>query len=66
MTVEKNAGQSVATPGRDWFRSAAVYQICPRDFAASNGDGVGDLRGVISKLRGTGPGNYSAANSQQP
>ncbi|MET1065302.1 MAG: alpha-glucosidase, partial [Arthrobacter sp.] len=35
---------------RDWFRSAVVYQIYPRSFADSNGDGIGDLRGIISKL----------------
>ncbi|MEZ5219217.1 MAG: alpha-amylase family glycosyl hydrolase [Ilumatobacteraceae bacterium] len=33
-----------------WFRSAVVYQIYPRSFADSNGDGVGDLGGVIEKL----------------
>ncbi|MDQ4491876.1 alpha-glucosidase [Sinomonas sp. ASV486] len=35
---------------RDWFHSAVVYQIYPRSFADSNGDGVGDLRGVINRL----------------
>jgi len=33
-----------------WWRNAVVYQIYPRSFADSNGDGVGDLRGVIGKL----------------
>ena len=33
-----------------WWRNAVVYQIYPRSFADSNGDGVGDLGGVISKL----------------
>lgn len=35
---------------RAWFRSAVVYQIYPRSFADSNGDGVGDLRGIIGRL----------------
>ena len=35
---------------RDWFRSAVVYQVYPRSFADSDGDGVGDLRGVIDHL----------------
>src|SRR3989442_6658668 len=35
---------------RDWFHSAVVYQVYPRSFADSNGDGVGDLRGIIGKL----------------
>ena len=34
----------------DWWRRAVVYQIWPRSFADSDGDGVGDLRGVLGKL----------------
>jgi oligo-1,6-glucosidase len=33
-----------------WWRSAVVYQIYPRSFADSNGDGIGDLRGIIDHL----------------
>jgi len=35
---------------RKWWKEAIVYQIYPRSFMDSNGDGIGDLRGVISKL----------------
>ena len=35
---------------RDWWKSAVVYQIYPRSFADSNGDGVGDLPGIIARL----------------
>jgi Glycosidases len=33
-----------------WWHSAVVYQIYPRSFADSNGDGVGDLKGIITHL----------------
>ena len=38
------------TPAPDWWKSAVVYQIYPRSFADSNGDGIGDLRGVLGRL----------------
>jgi alpha-glucosidase len=34
----------------DWWRGAVIYQIYPRSFLDTNGDGVGDLRGVLEKL----------------
>lgn len=34
----------------DWWRQAVVYQIYPRSFADENGDGIGDLKGIISRI----------------
>ncbi len=34
----------------DWWRQAAVYQVYPRSFADGNGDGIGDLPGLTSRL----------------
>ncbi|HMO59968.1 MAG TPA: alpha-glucosidase [Roseiflexaceae bacterium] len=35
---------------RTWWKESVVYQIYPRSFCDSNGDGIGDLRGIIGKL----------------
>ncbi|HXN62865.1 MAG TPA: alpha-amylase family glycosyl hydrolase [Acidimicrobiales bacterium] len=41
---------SPSTDPDRWWRGGVFYQIYPRSYADSNGDGIGDLRGIIGKL----------------
>ncbi|MDP9108924.1 MAG: alpha-amylase family glycosyl hydrolase [Pseudomonadota bacterium] len=43
---------TAATPARnaDWWREATIYQIYPRSFMDTNGDGIGDLPGITARL----------------
>jgi len=42
--------KTMMTPSRAWWKSAIVYQIYPSSFCDANGDGIGDLKGITSKL----------------
>jgi alpha-glucosidase len=42
--------KTLANSPSDWWRHAVIYQIYPRSFADGNGDGMGDLPGIISRL----------------
>ena len=44
------ASRYAGPQGADWWRGAVIYQIYPRSFMDSRGDGIGDLQGVIDKL----------------
>lgn len=56
MVIDDRHGEpeSTRTAGAhragQWWRDAVVYQIYPRSFADSNGDGLGDLRGIAERL----------------
>ncbi|MDR1393768.1 MAG: glycoside hydrolase family 13 protein [Bifidobacteriaceae bacterium] len=43
-------GQAGHPRNPDWWRQAAVYQIYPRSFADGDGDGIGDFKGVLTKI----------------
>jgi len=49
-TFGQSAKTAIDAEGHQWWQHAVFYELYPRSFEDSNGDGVGDLRGITSKL----------------
>jgi alpha-glucosidase len=50
LAVGEERAAGLASEARDWWRHAVIYQVYPRSFSDANGDGIGDLAGVRSRL----------------
>ncbi|WP_238987180.1 glycoside hydrolase family 13 protein [Confluentibacter flavum] len=49
-TQQVKLEKELVNSNKRWWKESIIYQIYPRSFNDSNGDGVGDLRGIIQKL----------------
>lgn len=50
QTVDREAEAQRLLSGSDWYRHAVFYEVYVRSFQDSNGDGIGDFRGLTSRL----------------
>ena len=46
----ENSAEMEKKMNKKWWHDKVAYQIYPKSFCDANGDGIGDIRGIISKL----------------
>jgi hypothetical protein len=63
MTVRQPAGSALVVSREPDWRDGVVYQIYPRSFADHDGNGVGDLRGILDHLDHFGPTGSTSTRS---
>ncbi|MDJ0636322.1 MAG: alpha-glucosidase [Xenococcaceae cyanobacterium MO_188.B29] len=56
-------GQDLKSNAEQWWQTGVIYQIYPLTFVDANGDGVGDLQGIIKKLDYLNDGNPNSETS---
>ncbi|HUV69565.1 MAG TPA: alpha-glucosidase [Terracidiphilus sp.] len=48
--AKADPSNATQTAERDWWKNAVIYEVYPRSFQDSNGDGIGDLNGITERL----------------
>lgn len=48
--VNRGSSTSAQSQERDWWKNAVIYEVYPRSFQDTNGDGIGDLNGITERL----------------